>query len=163
MNNYKFDTMRRGVFIILIMLLIPCIRIAAQNSDMERLNAYKIAFYTKRLNLSSREAEKFWPVYNEYQEQKNLLHSQRGAINRDFIQNGTTLNDKQLTELGDKLIVIMVQESSLAVIFHNKLKELLPPEKVLRFYQVENQYKIQLINRLQGQRPQQRVAPGGVR
>jgi len=54
----------------------------------------------------------------------------------------------------------MVQESSLAVTFHSKLKKLLPPAKVIRFYQVENQYKIQLLKELQGARQQQRVTPG---
>ena len=160
MNNYKLDNMRRGVFIILIMLIMS-VSLAAQNSDMEKLNVYKIAFYTKRLNLSSQEAEKFWPVYNEYQKQKNTVHSDRRTINREFIQNGTTLSDKQLTELGDKLVASIIQESSLAVAYHNKLKELLPPEKVLRFYQAENQYKIQLLNKLQDQRQRQRRAPGG--
>jgi hypothetical protein len=162
MNNYKFYTMRRGVFIILIVLIIPGIRLAAQNSDMDKLNAYKIAFYTKSLNLSSQEAEKFWPVYNEYQKQKKIVHSEKGTINREFIQNGKSLSDKQLTELGDKLITIIVEESSLTVAFHNKLKDLLPPAKVLRFYQVENQYKVQLLNRLRNQRQQQRIAPGGL-
>src|SRR5215831_10231735 len=30
------------------------------------LQALKIAFITKRLNLSPEEAEKFWPIYNRY-------------------------------------------------------------------------------------------------
>lgn len=162
MSNYKFDNMQRSVSIILIMLIMSCLRLTAQNPDMEKLNAYKIAFYTKRLNLSSQEAEKFWPVYNEYQKQKNIVHSERGTINREFMQKGSTLSDKQLTELGDKLLASIIKESSLAVAFHNKLKELLPPEKVLRFYQAENQYKIQLLNRLQDQRRQQRISPGGL-
>jgi len=160
MNNYKFETMRRGIIFILIMLMIPVIRLAAQNPNLERLNAYKIAFFTRRLDLTSPEAEKFWPVYNEYQKQKSIIQTERVSITKNFNQNQNNLDDKQLTELGDKLISTMVQESSLAVTFHSKLKKLLPPAKVIRFYQVENQYKIQLLKELQGARQQQRVTPG---
>jgi hypothetical protein len=159
MNNYKFETMKRGVIVLMIMLMFPVIRSAAQNPNLEKLNVYKIAFFTRRLNLTSQEAEKFWPVYNEYQKQKNLIQQEKVTLIRDFNQNENTLNDNQLTELGDKLIATIVQESSLAVTYHKKLKEVLPPAKVIRFYQVENQYKAQLLNELQGVKQQQRVIP----
>lgn len=37
-----------------------------QKPDGNRLEALKIAFITKRLNLTPEEAQKFWPVYNQY-------------------------------------------------------------------------------------------------
>ena len=159
MNNYKFKNMKRGVIVLLIMLMLPVIRSAAQNPNLEKLNAYKIAFFTRRLNLTSPEAEKFWPVYNEYQKQKNLIQQEKVTLIRNFNLNESTLNDNQLTELGDKLVGSIVQESSLAVTFHKKLKEVLPPAKVIRFYQAENQYKAQLLNELQGVKQQQRPIP----
>jgi hypothetical protein len=160
MNNFKFKAMRRGIIIILMVLIIPSLKSAAQNPNLERLNAFKIAFFTRRLNFSSREAERFWPVYNEYQKQKSILQVERNSIIRSFNQNENKLNDNQLTALGDRLIGTIIQENALAVEFHNKLKEILPPAKVIRFYQVENQYKTQLLNELQGERQPQRVAPG---
>ena len=152
--------MRKGLILLLIMVMIPVLKTTAQNPKLERLNAYKIAFFTRRLNFTSQEAEKFWPVYNEYQKQKNLIQVERNSIIRNFNLNENNLNDNQLTELGDKLLSAMDQESSLAATFHNKLKELLPPAKVIRFYQVENLYKIQLLNELQGDRQQQRGNQG---
>jgi hypothetical protein len=155
MNNYKIELMKKGVTVLLILLLFPVIRVSAQNQNFERLNAYKIGFFTKRLNLTSQEAEKFWPVYNEYQKQKNSIQLEKVTLIRNFNQNESTLSDLQLTETGDKLVACIVQESSLAVTFHKKLKEVLPPAKVIRFYQAENQYKAQLLKELQD-RPQQR-------
>jgi hypothetical protein len=156
MKNYKFETMKKAVIFFLIMLMFPVIRLTAQNPNLERLNAYKIGFFSRRLNLTSQEAEKFWPVYNEYQKQKNLIQQEKFSLIRNFNQNENTLSDNQLTETGDKLIAYIVQESSLAVTFHKKLKEVLPPAKVIRFYQAENLYKVQLLNELQGVKQQQR-------
>ena len=145
--------MRTGlIFLLLTVFVAPGMKLTAQNPNLERLNSYKIAFYTRRLNFTSQEAEKFWPVYNEYQQEKNKIQIVRNSIIRNFNQNGNNLNDTQVTELGDKLIGTFTQETALAVTFHNKLKALLPPAKVIRFYQVENQYKAQLLNELQGNR-----------
>ncbi|HEX6916081.1 MAG TPA: hypothetical protein VF145_12620 [Chitinophagaceae bacterium] len=38
----------------------------AQPPNGERIEAIKTAYITKELNLTSAEAQKFWPVYNEY-------------------------------------------------------------------------------------------------
>jgi hypothetical protein len=160
MNNYKFSAMKRIVVFLLIILIYPVTKSEAQNTNLEKLNNYKIGFFTKRLNLTSEEAEKFWPVYNEYQGQKNLLQLEKLKLNRTFNQNESTLNDRQLEEMGDKYIDCIVQESALAVTFHKKLKTVLSPAKVIMYYQAENQYKVQLLNELQNQRQQQKLRPG---
>ena len=101
------------------------------------------------MNLTSAEAEKFWPVYNDYQSQRNQIQLEKLKLNRNFNQNENSLSDTQLEEMGDKYVGCLVQESNLAVEFHKKLKEVLPPAKVIMYYQAENQYKIQLLNELQ--------------
>jgi hypothetical protein len=160
MKNYKFEVMKRIIIVILIISGFPGIRSEAQNPNLEKLNNYKIGFFTKRLNLTTVEAERFWPVYNEYQSQRNLIQLEKLKINRNFNQNGSSLSDNQLAAMGDKFVDCLVQESALAVTFHKKLKEVLPPSKVIMYYQAENQYKAQLLNELQGVRQQQKGRPG---
>ncbi len=160
MNICKFEAMKKVVIVLLIILMLPVIRVAAQNPNLEKLNNYKIGFFTKKLNLTSEEAEKFWPVYNEYQGKRNLIQLEKLKINRNFNQNGSTLSDNQLVEMGDKYVDCLVQESALAVAFHKKLREVLSPSKVIMYYQAENQYKAQLLNELQNVRQQQKVRPG---
>jgi hypothetical protein len=146
--------MKRIVIVLLILLTFPIFRLTAQDSNLEKLNAFKIGFFTRRLNLTSAEAEKFWPVYNEYQDSRNKIQLEKVTIIRDFSRNKGNLNDKQLTEMGDKLMGLISEESTLAVEFHKKLKGILTPEKVIMFYQVENQYKVVLLNQLQGNQQQ---------
>ncbi len=40
-----------------------------QGENQNRLETIKIAYITKELNLSSEEAQKFWPAYNGYMEE----------------------------------------------------------------------------------------------
>jgi hypothetical protein len=152
--------MKRIVIFLLIAIIYPVSRSVAQNPNLEKLNNYKIGFFTKRLNLTSEEAEKFWPVYNEYQVQKNQIQLEKLKLNRTFNQNESALSDIQLAEIGDKYVDCLVQESALAVTFHKKLKTVLPPAKVILYYQAENQYKVQLLNELQNARQQQKLRPG---
>ena len=156
MNSYNTSIMKRGLIILAVVLTLPLPRSYAQNPNLEKFSTYKIGFFTKKMNLTSQEAEKFWPVYNDYQKQKNLIQREKIMLIRDFNQNESFLDDNQLTEMGDKLIKYISDESSLAVAFHRKIKELLPPAKVIKYYQAENQYKIQLMKELQENRQQRR-------
>jgi hypothetical protein len=159
MNSYKSETMKKGLLILTVVLMIPLIRLTAQNPNIEKFSTYKIGFFSKKMNLTSQEAEKFWPAYNDYQKQKNLIQRDKIMLIRDFNQNANILDDSQLTEMGDKLIKYISEESSLAVSFHKRIKEMLPPGKVIRYYQAENQYKIQLLRELQENRQQRRGNP----
>jgi hypothetical protein len=61
--------MKKSGIIIGIFILF-CFSALAQQDDFKRdggrLEAYKIAYLTKKLNLSAEEAQKFWPIYNKY-------------------------------------------------------------------------------------------------
>jgi hypothetical protein len=126
--------------------------ILAQNANRQRLDAYKIALFTKRLNLTSQEAEKFWPGYNEYQDNKNKIQLERQEINRNFNQNELNMSDRELTEAGDRFVSLEVREAALAQEFHTRIKTILSPVKILRLYQAENQYRQQLLKELQERR-----------
>jgi hypothetical protein len=152
--------MKKVVGFLIIIILSPYLSLSAQNTNLEKLNNYKIGFFTKKLNLTAAEAEKFWPVYNDYQSQRNVIQIDKLKLNRNFNQNESSLSDKQLEEIGDEYVDCLVRESTFAVAFHKKLKEVLPPAKVILYYQAENQYKVQLLNELQTAKQQQRLRPG---
>lgn len=58
-------------YIILLLFVTLCTSVFSQTEDGKedggRLQAYKIAFLTKKLNLSPEEAQRFWPIYNKYE------------------------------------------------------------------------------------------------
>jgi len=121
-------------------------------SDGERLTAYKIAFFTQRLDLSPAEAEKFWPVYNDYSARRNKLQADRLSLMRYAMQNEANMSDDELSSTADKLAKTYSDEANMVVSFNNDLKKVLPPVKVIRLYQIENQYKQQLLRELNQRR-----------
>lgn len=55
-------------WVILAIILVPFYYGSAQPTanDGDGLEAIKIAFISKQMNLTPEEAQKFWPVYNQY-------------------------------------------------------------------------------------------------
>jgi hypothetical protein len=71
-------------FILILTLFIGAYQCGkAQEDDSkkaEKLQALKIAFITQKLELTSDEAQKFWPVYSQYEnDMKQLLLNKRNA------------------------------------------------------------------------------------
>jgi len=118
--------------------------------EAERLASYKIAIFTRRLSLTPAEAEKFWPLYNEYDRKKMMLQKERSEIMRQVNVNELNMSNDELSKSGDRLVALEVEEANLTNTLHKKLKEFLSPAKVIRVYQAENQFRNQLLNELKG-------------
>ena len=129
-----------------------------QGQENERIAAYKIALFTRRLNLSPAEAEKFWPLYNDYDNRRIKLQQERSETIRSINLNEARMSDADLIKAGDRLVSLQVEEAALTQSLHNKLKEVLPPAKVIRVYQAENQFRSQLLNELRENREVRREA-----
>ena len=65
----------------------------------ERVQALKVAFITKQLNLTSDEAEKFWPIYNDYQDKRDAVRKQL-AEDKALIQDQANLLNALQVKLG---------------------------------------------------------------
>ena len=159
MKIYNYSNMKKGILAFVSLVIFSASALFAQNQNREKLESYKIAFFTQRLRLTPGEAEKFWPLYNDLQEKRAGIQAERQQLNRRSNQEAESLSDKELIAMGDKLIELEVAETELTVKFHQHLKAVLPPMKVIRFYQAENQYKVLLLNQLQ-ERREERLSPG---
>jgi hypothetical protein len=148
-------------FAVTLLLLVPqSVTGQGQGQENERIAAYKIALFTRRLNLSPVEAEKFWPLYNEYDNRRMKLQQERSETIRSINLNETKMSEADLIKAGDRLVSLQVEEAALTQSLHNKLKEVLPPAKVIRVYQAENQFRNQLLNELRENREVRREPLG---
>ncbi len=124
----------------------------AMQGDTEKLTAYKIAFFTKNLDLTPGEAEKFWPLYNDYSSRKSKLQADRLSLMRYTARNQPNMSESEISSAADKLMQSFSDESELVVTFNESMKKVLPPAKIIRLYHVENQYKQQLLRELNQRR-----------
>jgi len=114
----------------------------------ERIDAQKIAFITDQLQLTTDEAEKFWPVYNQFNNQKEDLNQDFMKGIFKFRKNEDTMTDKDAIEMSDSYIRHAQKMVDLQKDYHLKLKEVLPPKKLLKLYNVDREFQRLLLQRL---------------
>ena len=114
-------------------------------SGAERVQALKVAFITKRLNLSPAEAEKFWPIYNEYQDKREASRKQMQEDYRKIREQADQLSDEELLRLSDEIIKLRQQDLTLQAEMHEKLKKVLSPKKLAQLYVAEEDFKKELL------------------
>ena len=122
----------------------------------ENIESMKIAFITKKLDLTPEEAQQFWPVYNQYNDKTKELRKKRRQESREARQNVDELSDKEIEQMVNNNMIYRQKELDLQKEYHEKFKAVLPIKKVAKLYAAEEQFKVVLINKLKdhnGPRP----------
>lgn len=122
---------------------------------MNRIEAVKVGFFTRELDLTPEEAEKFWPVYEQY---KNRLQTQKIA-RRASLDKAAKLpeemTDEELNELIDHRLEQAQQALDARMEFITVIREFLPPIKVVRYYKAEEKFRSKVLERLKESQQQQ--------
>ena len=94
----------------------------------ETVEAIKIAYFTKKLNLTPEEAQKFWPIYNQYFEELRQIRQQ----NRDLDE----------VDMEEKVVNLRKK-------YKDEFSKALPGDKVNQFFKVDKEFTIFLRKELQ--------------
>ncbi|NBC82773.1 MAG: hypothetical protein GVY19_05270 [Bacteroidetes bacterium] len=118
----------------------------------ERLMAERIAFFTEKLQLTSEEAQQFWPVYNEYKRHIHDINRERRQQIKYFSNNADKLSDRQVQEILDKQLELHKKEVETISYYQEKFLAFLPPQKVMKIYITEQEFKSYLLKQLRENR-----------
>lgn len=112
---------------------------SAQPTPREKLEAYRVAYITRQLDLSPAEAEKFWPLYNQYAKEIMQVNQQRAATNAGKVQTATPA--KSDLEYDQQILDIRKR-------YYEQFKKVLPPAKVEHLYKAEHDFKVHVVKQL---------------
>jgi len=125
----------------------------------EEIDAMKIGFLTKRLNLTSEEAKVFWPVYNQYQDELENLRKSRRGERKETKDDFSNMTDKDVEKVVDGEIAFRQQELDIMKKYHAQFKQVLPIKKVAILYRTEEDFKRELLKRIQERKDEMRERP----
>ncbi len=123
-----------------------------QKEKLERYRSMKIAYFTENIELTPEEAEKFWPLYNAYDEKKNVLRKEVRRRSRQFSKENEQMSEKEIEENLDRIIEIRRMETELDEEFHHALKEFLPPAKIMKLYITEVRFREYMLQQIREDR-----------
>jgi len=121
--------------------------------NSEKIKALKVAYITDALDLTSKEAEKFWPVYNEYDKKIMDLRFKKMHELHNKIKNPKAFNDLKENDAKILLNDFFNIEKNILVAKDNLNKQLLkiiPAKKILKLYKAEDDFNRRLLQRLRG-------------
>lgn len=136
--------------LLVFMLLAFGVKVYSQTDDTEKaLKAEKVAFLTKKLDLTQDEAKKFWPLYDEYWAKKTKILNDRRKLANDFIQSINKISDKEAVDYTSRYVESQKREADLIAEYNRLLLQILPPKKVMLLYQSNYEFKNYLLQKVQ--------------
>ena len=118
-----------------------------------KLEAARIAMITERLNLSPSQAEKFWPLYNQFAQERRGLQQQA-------LQARKGLDMQNLTEEQSKALIKSHQtfkqdKLDLENKYASKINDVISARQMVALKKAEDDFRAMILNRLEQRKRQQ--------
>ena len=98
--------------------------------EQEKIQALEIAFISRKLNLTTEEAQRFWPIYNEYKRDvRQVMIAQKNNSNRDIVDDEQKIIDVR-KKYRDRFVGVIGQP------------------RMNKFFQAEREFRGVLLNQL---------------
>jgi len=135
--------LRKSILIIVFILGIFSIN-AQDKTKREKMEALKISYITEKLDLTTAEAEKFWPIYNDYKTAKKEMKSKKGSKKPNIEE----MTDIEVESLINERIQKEQSILNLRKEYIGKFKTVLPIKKVAKLLQAEKEFRREIIKKM---------------
>ncbi|MGO4904337.1 sensor of ECF-type sigma factor [Flavobacterium sp. W20_MBD1_R3] len=134
-----------------ILLLLLSFNFYGQHENMkekkEQIKALKISFLTAELDLTTYEAEKFWPIYNLFDDKQFELRHQKM---KSFMRRMNDGSLDQITEKEAKSFLVQIEETEEELFYLRKkfgqnLKGIFSSVKILKLKKAEEDFNRKLL------------------
>ncbi|MDG3581503.1 MULTISPECIES: hypothetical protein [Galbibacter] len=138
-------------YILLLLLTFFSLHMEAQKkSKRDHIKSLKIAYITDHLDLTTEEAQKFWPIYNAYDEEMyRVKYAQYKKIKHQLKDEGfENLTENEAKEVLKKLQQIEKDEYELNKRFVENLDNVISAKKIIYLKKLEDDFNRELLDRL---------------
>ena len=122
-----------------------------QNQKMdkkrERIEKEKIGFLTSHLNLTIEDAQKFWPIYNEFSNARHACFIKRKEHKKNLV-DVNNMTEREIEEHIKKHFLYEQEILDIKKQFHNKFKQVLSNKQIAKLYHAEKEFKNKLLRDL---------------
>lgn len=118
----------------------------AQQDKREQIRSLKVAYLTEALSLTPAEAQKFWPLYNAYDDQQFDIRAEKlKNLKARFNSNPDGMTDKEaqllLTQMDNTEDKLYENKKK----FYQNVKTVLGPVKILKLRKAEDDFNRRLL------------------
>lgn len=137
----------RNSILLLLLVIISFPLIAQPETDRaskmeERLASMRIAYITNKLDLTPKESQDFWPVYNEFTKSLDEIKKDHGMR-----EDPRSMTEEEAEAFLQKSEDVQQQELELKVEYMNRLKSILPSKKIALLIYAEREFRRDILSR----------------
>ena len=114
---------------------------------LAQLENAKIAFITTRVSLTQDQAQKFWPLYNEFSGRRRELNRNGRLLRRDVTEG---LTDAQIRDNITQSFALRQQELTLEKDYFEKFQRVISLRQVAQLLTAERDFTKEVIKRVAG-------------
>lgn len=120
----------------------------------EKVKALKVAYITEQLELTTDEAQKFWPIYNAFDEnQSELRHEKmRAILDRFKPGNVEKLSEKDASNSLTQMEKIEEDLFNLKKKFIKDLQSVISAKKIIKLKKAEEDFNRELLKQMREKR-----------
>lgn len=107
----------------------------------EKIKALKVAFITEGLNMNTQLAQKFWPIYNRYEDQKRALH-RREHID---LNDAESISEGKAEEMLKEYLAVEKEEYTIKRELFSDLKKILSAKDIIKLHKLEADFNKKLL------------------
>ncbi|WP_087520184.1 hypothetical protein [Polaribacter sp. SA4-12] len=141
-----------------ICIIIFCtLSISAQEKKGSRgkIKALKISYITEQLSLTSEEAQKFWPIYNNHENNTNkYIREKIGEIKKEIskAESIDALNEDRAKVLYNMIRSLEKKKYEDSKIYISKLEKIISFKKILKLHIAEREFGRKLMRKYKHKR-----------
>lgn len=124
-----------------------------RNQRYQQIQSAKIAFFTSEIQLTPKEAEEFWPIYNQYwKEREGVMRKAQSTLKsiNKALSGEEKVSEQELKRLVESFVNQGSQEGEIHKEYYNKLSKILSVEKMARMYKAEDDFRMKMIHQFRG-------------
>ena len=150
--------MKKQYYIIFLLTLFLAPTVSAQKRikmNKDKIQAYKVAYITEKLDLTEQEAKEFWPVYNAHEKKTSEIRAKEGStLKKLFKDNGSLdLITEQEAKSTFNVMAELQERAYLArKEYHNKLKKIISHKKIIKLQMTEREFRRHLFEKMRKER-----------
>ncbi|MCU0394363.1 MAG: hypothetical protein MUF29_00520 [Chitinophagaceae bacterium] len=104
----------------------------------------KKTLVNEALKLSAADAEKFWPIYDAYQVERQAYGQKRMEVIMMYADNYETMTNEKAKEIGEMTMKNNQDFDKLQTKYFKKVSKSISPIKAVQFFQIENYIDTQI-------------------
>ena len=120
------------------------------SGSREKLEAAKIGIITEKLQLTTEQAERFWPIYSEFNLKRRTNHEAFKKARMNY--NATEATDAETQALLNLGRETKANELTLEKQYSEKMLEVISNKQLLLLYEAEREFKERLLKQLEYRR-----------